>query len=132
VPTGRARGSRAQPLGDELQHAIAEAAIERVVNGLKLSRSTNSSAGVGAAPARARARRGAPESCGDGQLRERVVVREAMQLAGALGHVAPGFRLRGQLRLGMLDAVGHGIEGFGQLGDFAEPLRGRARRGPRR
>ena len=62
------------------------------------------------------------------------MVREVMQLAGALGDVALELRLVGaQLRLGMLDAVGHGVEGFGQLVDLAPSRRaGRARRGRRR
>ena len=122
-------GSRAQPFGDVLQHSIAEAVTERVVDGLEVvqihEQQRQAAARAGARQRPGESRR---ELAAIGQLGERVVVGEVMQLAGALGHVALKFRLvRAQLRLGMLYAVRHGIEGFGQFGDF----RGAAARGAR-
>ena len=94
---------------------------------LKLSTSTNSSASALAASpsARQRAAEARRQLAAVGQLRERVVVRQVMQLARAFGDVPLELRLvRAQLGFGAGDLVRHGVEGFGQLVDLGEPPRG--------
>ena len=103
---------------------------------LKLSRSTNSSAtrwSLAAARVSAAASR-VRELAAVGQLGERVVMRQMVQLLRALGDVPLELGLVGaQLRLGARDLVGHGVEGFRQAHRF-RPIRraARARRDCRR
>ena len=88
---------------------------------LKLSRSTNRSATPLFARRRARESRGQPrrELAAVRQLRQWIMVREMVQLLGALGHMPFELSLMSaQLRFGPCDLICHGVEGFGQFIDL--------------
>ena len=114
-----ARGG-VQPLGDVLQHAIAEAVAERVVDRLEVVHIHEQQ------------REALPGSCARecllevrcelaavGKLRQRIMMRQVMQLPRALADALLELHLlSAQLPFSEGDAVGHGVEGFGKLVDL--------------
>ena len=109
-----------QPLGDVLQHPVAEAVTEGVVDRLEVvDVDEQQRQALPAAGARERALELRGEAAAVGQLRQRIVVRKVMELAGALGDALLELGLVGaQLRFRVRDAIGHGVEGFGELVDL--------------
>ncbi len=88
-------GRGLQPLRDALQHAVAEVVPERIVQRLEVVHVDEEQryAPPGLPGARQRAGEAVGELTAIGQLRQRVVVRQVMQLLGAFGDVSLELRL---------------------------------------
>ena len=102
-----AAGGSVQAPGHVLQHPVAETVAERIVDGLEVvdvdEQQRQLLGGAGARECRRQTRRQLPPV---GQLRQRIVMRQVVQLARALGDVLLELGLVGaQLGLRVRDAL---------------------------